>query len=71
MSKKQQKDEARRLVTDFQHQHFNCSMLVAKEMTKKTIAEIQRVLAYFPAKDGYGLNWREYFKGVAAEVENM
>lgn len=71
MTKKQIKEEARRLVTDFQHQHFNCSMLVAKEMSKKTISEIQRVLVYFPAKDGYGCNWREYFKDVAAEIEKL
>lgn len=71
MTKKQIKEDAKRLVTDFQHQHFNCSVLVAKEISKKYISGIQNVLVYYPPKDRYGFDWMEYYKKLTLEVEKI
>jgi len=61
MTKKDIKEEAKRFIAKFH----------TKEMAKNAISEIQRVLMYMPVKDSYGLNWREYFRDVDAEVEKM
>ncbi len=58
VSKKQIKEEAKRLVAEFQ----------SKEMAIKAITEIKRVLIYFPKTDTFGLNWLNYFERVKAEL---
>lgn len=71
MTKKQIKEDALKLVESFQHQHFNCSVLVAKEIAIKSISQTQNVLIYFPPKDRYGFDWMEYYKKLLLEIEKI
>lgn len=71
------KEDAKKMVAEYEKilSSYNMSKahrkMFAIECALKALEEIMRPLMYLPQKDGYGMDWREYYFKIKTQIEKL